>query len=72
MFKNKKLEVKLVDDSHMPNYMPNPKMHTEDVLAFAKDAAKDVIKGTAVIMATYIAADTLRRAAVHIIATKIK
>lgn len=72
MFKNKKLEVKLVSDDNDDRQCIHFKTPITDYVQLARETGKDVVKGAVVLTAVYIAADTLRRTAVHIIATKIK
>lgn len=62
MFKNRALLMSLVKkDEH--GHMITPPVETQaDVIAFASDAAKDVLKEVTKVVIIYVVADTARRA----------
>lgn len=54
------------------NNNDNPTQTTPvDLEQIARESAREVVKGVVVIISSYMAADTLRRIAIHIAATKI-
>lgn len=71
MFKNRHAEVKIVKDKKEENYTVPWKLTPVELQQMLLETGKEVTKGAAVLISTYVAADTLRRVVVHIVATKI-
>lgn len=69
MFKNKHLQVKVVDDPKPVDAAP--RITPDDFRPLVVDTIQNVAAGSAVVAVAFVAADTLRRIAVHIVATKI-
>lgn len=68
---NRNLEVKLVKPSKSTKTESAIDAPKTDLLAdIAMESIREVTRGAAVLTATYVLADTLRKVTVHVIATK--
>lgn len=68
MFKNRAVQMSLVRKDADGNTAPPPVETQADVIAFASDAAKDVIKEGGKVVAIYVVLDTIRKVVVTIAA----
>lgn len=73
MFKKRHVEMKLVKDLKQghPVWVDGVSMPKKPIVEQAVLVIREVAKGGALIVGTYIAADTVRRITVHMITTKI-
>lgn len=72
MFKNRSIQVKLVKDQDLVVGDDTLEPLTVDAAAdIALESVEKVLKGAAIIVGTYLVADTLRKITIHIVATKI-
>lgn len=70
MFKKHSVQMKFVKDQKSAE-ADAPKVDPDVYVHIAHETAKDVVKGAAALIGTYVAADTLRRIAIHVVATKV-
>jgi hypothetical protein len=71
MFK-RQIQVDIVKPSKSKATDEPPSTPPVDYAAIARESAKEVVKGIVVVTSSYMAADTVRRIAIHIAATKIR
>lgn len=64
MFKNRSVQVKLVNDKNADEN-EGPKTTPAEYAAIARDLGKDAIKGAVVLVGAYMLADTLRQVTVQ-------
>jgi hypothetical protein len=72
MFRNRSIQVKLVKDQKNQVDDTNEPLTVAAVADIALEATGKAIYGATVLLAAYLAGDTLRRVTIHIVATKIK
>lgn len=67
------LQVKLVNDKKtaVTTETPDSTAKVDYIASVALESSKEIAKGVAAVIGTYMLADTLRKITVHIIATKI-
>lgn len=65
MFKNRSVQVKLVNDKDVVDANEAPKTTPAEYAAIARDLGKDAIKGAVVLVGAYMLADTLRQVTVQ-------
>lgn len=71
MFKNHTVQMKVVKDQKS-NKNESQDQPSVDYVQIARESSKDLVKGTALLLGTYLAGDTLRKIAIHIVATKVR
>jgi len=68
MFKNRTLQLKLINSRKATPEPSTPPSHPVD----PSDIVMTVAVGTMVVIATYMAADTLRQSIIYTVCTKVK